>query len=483
MQGNPVYSLPKLTHVDTKHLRLALVEAQWQLRRQKDKPDAHSVLVLVSGIELAGKGEAITQLREWADPRLLMVKANMPQPVNTAQPFWKPYAPHLPAKGQLVVLFGNWYGDLLAAATRAEITQQVFDAQINLMRQFERDLAANGTTIIKCWFDVSWTCLQQRLDGLDSSARKWQNLHGLDWRNKKQYEELKQWQQRMHDDWFVIQGEDIDKRNLQFAHLILDALTTKPLIKKKQTEPWVKAPIPVALLHPSPEKMEKEIYQASKNKLQKQVAALLRKQAKRGPVVIVFEGMDAAGKGDSIRRLVEPLDPREYEIHSIAAPEPFEQRHSYLWRFMIRMPELGGITIFDRSWYGRVLVERVEGLISDEEWQRAYDEINRFEHQLIDQGYTVVKFWLSISEEEQLKRFEDRQDTPHKRFKITDEDWRNRSKWQAYLEAAADMLARTNQSQAPWHVIASNDKYSARVRMLEAIVGQLSNGKELKSTS
>lgn len=477
MHINQPFAVPSLTHVDTKHLRLALVEAQWQLRSEKNKPDARGVLVLVSGIELAGKGEAITQLREWVDPRLLNVKAMMPQTVTTPQPFWKPYAQHTPAKGQVTVLFGNWYGDLLAAAMQDDINQQQFDAQIALMRQFEHDLAANGTTVIKCWFDISWKCLQERLDKLDSSAQKWQHLHGLDWRNEKQYREIQQWRQRFYEDWFVIPGEDADQRDLQFAHLILDALKTKPNTLNASISNWKNAEIPAELLHPSASKLEKESYQANKDKLQKQVAGLLRKQVKRAPVVVVFEGMDAAGKGGSIRRLVEPLDPREYEIHSIAAPEPHELLHPYLWRFMTRMPELGGITIFDRSWYGRVLVERIEGFATEEEWRRAYDEINRFEHQMTEQGYILIKFWLSISNEEQLVRFKERQDTPHKRFKITEEDWRNREKWDGYLQAAADMLQRTSTDNAPWHVIATDDKYTARVQILQAIAKQLTVGK------
>ena len=192
-------------------------------------------------------------------------------------------------------------------------------------------------------------------------------------------------------------------------------------------------------------------------------------------MIVVFEGMDAAGKGGAIKRIVQYLDPREYEIHTIAAPEKYELRHPYLWRFWNKLHSNNEeITIFDRSWYGRVLVERVEGFASAVEWQRAYEEINRFEADLIQSETVVIKLWLAISKDEQAARFKAREETPHKRFKITADDWRNREKWDQYLDAAADMLKRTSSTAAPWHVIANNDKHSARLAVLESILKQLS---------
>ena len=207
------------------------------------------------------------------------------------------------------------------------------------------------------------------------------------------------------------------------------------------------------------------------NKLTKKVADALRYDERK--VIVAFEGMDAAGKGGAIKRIVKKLDPREYEIHSIAAPERYELRRPYLWRFWNKLNDGGKITIFDRTWYGRVLVERIEGFASVVEWQRAYNEINRFEENLVDSQTVIVKIWLAISKDEQEVRFKDREQTPHKRFKITEEDWRNRDKWDDYLKAAADMFERTNTDYAPWYVIATDDKNTARIEVLKAILKQL----------
>lgn len=187
------------------------------------------------------------------------------------------------------------------------------------------------------------------------------------------------------------------------------------------------------------------------------------------PVTVVFEGWDASGKGGAIRRLVSPLDPRHVRVTSFAAPTHDELRHHWLWRFWPALPGWGGMAVFDRSWYGRVLVERVEGFASDEAWERAYDEIREFERMLLTEGMVLVKLWMHISEEEQLRRFEARAADPLKRWKLTDEDWRNREKRPAYLQAVEDMVARTGTRQAPWTLVAADSKRAARVQVLEAV--------------
>ncbi|HEX3054486.1 MAG TPA: hypothetical protein VHP83_27775 [Aggregatilineaceae bacterium] len=197
------------------------------------------------------------------------------------------------------------------------------------------------------------------------------------------------------------------------------------------------------------------------------------------PVMIAFEGWDAAGKGGAIRRLTERLDPRGYVVYPISAPRGDDAEHHYLWRFWRRLPEAGQIAIFDRTWYGRVLVERVEGFCTEEEWRRAYREINEFERQLVDYGVILVKFWLHISQEEQLARFEARQETAYKAWKLTDEDWRNRGKWEQYAEAVEDMLLRTSTTIAPWAVVPANDKFYSRVFVLETVVEALENNLDM----
>ncbi len=454
-------------------LSLDLIEAQYALKDSQDKKNAKSVLILVSGIELAGKGEAVKQLREWLDPRYLKVKADAPKLLSADETFWQSYTRFIPAEGKIVVMFGNWYSDLLSTAMHVAkpLDETLFDAYVEQMRSFEHDLQNNNVHVIKVWFDLSWKSLQKRLDQIDASEQHWHKLHGLDWRNKKQYDTLQSLSQRFTDDWYVIDGEDAERRDQCFAQYILQTLQELPVHQTKVTEKWQQAKVPNELLEPSKQVLDKDQYKDELSKLTKKVADALRYDDRK--VMVALEGMDAAGKGGAIKRIVKKLDPREYEIHTIGAPERYELRRPYLWRFWNKLNDGEKITIFDRTWYGRVLVERIEEYATTVEWQRAYDEINRFEQSLVDSQTIVVKIWLAISKDEQAVRFKEREETPHKRFKITPEDWRNREKWDDYLDAAADMFERTNTDYAPWYVIATDDKNTARVEVLKAILKQL----------
>ena len=454
-------------------LSLQLIEAQYALKNTKAKKNAKSLVILVSGIELAGKGESVKQLREWVDPRYLRVKADPPHLMNTTTPFWQPYVRYMPAEGQMIVMFGNWYSDLLATTLHVSspFDETMFDAYVEQMKQFEQDLKNNHVDVVKVWFDLSWKSLQKRLDKMDASEQRWHKLHGLDWRNKKQYDNVQKLRQRFTDDWLVINCEDEVKRDQAFATHVLEHLKYLPNHPLKVRTKWQQAVVPEVLVQPDSVVLEETEYKAELKKLTKKVAEALRADGRK--TVIVFEGMDAAGKGGAIKRIVKKLDPREYGIFNISAPEKYELARPYLWRFWNKLLEQETISIFDRSWYGRVLVERVEGFASDVQWKRAYDEINRFEKDLSDTQTVVVKFWLAISKEEQEARFKARELTPHKRFKITAEDWRNRGRWDDYLTSAADMLERTNTDHAPWYVIATNDKYSARIQILKALLKQL----------
>ncbi len=228
------------------------------------------------------------------------------------------------------------------------------------------------------------------------------------------------------------------------------------------------------------QKLEPEAYREQLTKLQVRLAALgFQVYKQQRPVILAFEGWDAAGKGGAIKRLTERLDPRGYVVHAISAPRGDDAEHHYLWRFWRRLPEAGQIAIFDRTWYGRVLVERIEGFCREDEWQRAYQEINQFERQLVDFGTILVKFWLHISKEEQLARFETRSDTAYKSWKLTDEDWRNREKWDVYVQAVEDMLLKTSTTVAPWTVVPANDKWFARVCVLKTVVDALERSLDL----
>lgn len=458
---------------DADQINLDLIEAQYALKDTRGKKNAKSLVVLVSGIELAGKGESVKQLREWVDPRYLKVKADPPHLIQPNIPYWQPYARYIPAEGQMIVMFGNWYSDLLATSLHVSkpFDETMFENYLQQMQSFEQDLKNNHVDVVKVWFDLSWKSLQKRLDKIEPSEQRWHKLHGLDWRNKKQYENVQRLRQKFTQDWVIIDCEDEVCRDQQFVEVVLARLKDLPNHPQKMRQKWHQADIPEILTSPNEAALEKDQYKAELKKLTKKVAEALRAEGQK--TVIVFEGMDAAGKGGAIKRIVKKLDPREYGIYNISAPEKYELARPYLWRFWNKLLEDEKISIFDRSWYGRVLVERVEGFATDVEWKRAYDEINRFEKDLVDTQTVVIKFWLAISQEEQANRFKAREETPHKRFKITAEDWRNRKRWDDYLLAAADMLHRTKTEDAPWYIIATNDKYTARLEILKAILKQL----------
>ena len=461
------------TIVDEAQLSFNLIEAQYVLKNTRDQKNGKSVIILVNGIELAGKGEAVKKLRGWVDPRYLRVIADPPMLLNQESPFWQPYSPFIPAEVQMVVMFGNWYSDLLVTALQAAkpLNEVQFDDYVNQMRDFEQDLKNNHVDVIKIWFDLSWKSLQKRLKRMDPVEARWHKINGLDWRNKEQYNNLQKLRQRFTEDWTIIDCEDEKMRDQQFAQTILAALKYCPEHLTKSFTRWQQAVVPKMLLQPENQPMSQQDYKKQLKKLSLKVADALRLDGRRA--LIVFEGMDAAGKGGAIKRIVNHLDPRDYEIHTIAAPERYELRRPYLWRFWTRLLSKEKITIFDRSWYGRVLVERLEGFANEIEWQRAYEEINRFEQTLLNNQTVLIKIWLAISKDEQAARFKAREDTPHKRFKITEDDWRNRKKWPQYLDAASDMFERTSTDCAPWHIIATDDKYTARLAVLRTILKQL----------
>lgn len=519
--------------MDKDALRLALVTAQYALRatRQQTPPTLNKptgLLVLVNGMEQAGKGTAVKQLRQWVDPRLLKVEATVGHAPLSYQPIWQVHTGAMPRHGDVMVYFGNWYADLLYNVMRIATSnnedkkkqsknqkhidknalpiakwQAYLQQQLAELKAFEQDLIANHTRLLKCWFHVDMETLHSRLQ--DSEADP-QFLYQIDWNSKtviEKFNEVAATLLRQQDDWIIIDGDDKSAAADDFCHEVLHAMqmalvssrasTTestekKPPSKTKKSKPKVEqAPfepvkIPKSLTNIDDSKISKSEYNDALAKKQTRLAELLRARQGRH-VVFAFEGMDAAGKGGAIKRLVAALDPREYQIYNIGAPMLYETQHPYLWRFWIKLPNeqtnrVSRIAIFDRTWYGRVLVERVEGFATDEEWQRAYDEINRFESDLTTAGTLVIKYWLAIDKKEQLKRFEARQDTPHKQFKLTDDDWRNRDKWSDYVQSAADMLARTNTKTAPWCIIATNEKRQARLDVLDHAIQQLSEASD-----
>ncbi|WP_372830447.1 ATPase [Psychrobacter maritimus] len=506
-----------LFSMDKDTLRLALVTAQFALRatRQQTPPTINKptgLLVLVNGMEQAGKGTAVTQLRQWVDPRLLKVEATIGDCPLEHQPIWQAHTKALPRHGDVMVYFGNWYADLLYNVMRMATLdednkvkkskdknnnqlkdkalpigqwQDYLKQALTKLQAFEQDLAANQTKLLKCWFHVDIETLQARLN--DDKADP-EFLYQIDWKSKKVVEtfnEVATALLRQQGDWIIIDGDDKSQAAMHFCHQVLQAMQTalassrieesEQLENVKKFEP---VKIPKTLINIDDTEIDKSEYHEALADKQARLAELLRARQGRH-VVFAFEGMDAAGKGGAIKRLVAPLDPREYQIYNIGAPMLYELQHPYLWRFWTKLPNeqidrISRIAIFDRTWYGRVLVERIEGFATDAEWQRAYDEINRFEADLVAAGTIVIKYWLAIDKKEQLKRFEAREETPHKQFKLTDDDWRNRDNWADYVQSAADMLARTDTKDAPWCVIATNEKRQARLDVLDHAIEQLS---------
>ena len=503
--------------MDKDDLRLALVTAQYALRatRQQTPPPANQptgLLVLVNGMEQAGKGTAVKQLRQWVDPRLLKVEATIGYCPLAYQPMWQAHTKALPRHGDVMVYFGNWYADLLYNVMRMATDnknddksskdsqsqdkksdndkvlpiakwQAYLQQQLIKLQAFEQDLVANQTRLLKCWFHVDIETLQERLNDDEADP---QFLYQIDWNNAEivaQFNEVAVTLLRQQDDWIIIDGEDKSQAADHFCHEVLHAMQTalvssrtdsnettkiqsesktQKLESKVDQEPFEPVKIPKLLTDIDDSDVSKSDYQEALAEKQARLAELLRARKGRH-IVFAFEGMDAAGKGGAIKRLVAALDPREYQIYNIGAPMLYESQHPYLWRFWTRLPDeqtnrISRIAIFDRTWYGRVLVERIEQFATDAAWQRAYDEINRFEADLSAAGTLVIKYWLAIDKKEQLKRFEAREETPHKQFKLTDDDWRNRDKWSDYVQSAADMLARTDTEYAPWCVIATNEK-------------------------
>ncbi|MDD1957386.1 polyphosphate:AMP phosphotransferase [Pseudomonas sp. 8209] len=461
-------------------LREALLEAQFELKQQS----RFAVIVLINGIEGAGKGETVKLLNEWMDPRLIEVRTFDQQTDEelARPPAWR-YWRALPSKGRMGVFFGNWYSQMLQGRVHGQFKDAVLDQAINGAERLEKMLCDEGALIFKFWFHLSKKQMKARLKSLkDDPLHSWK-ISPLDWQQSQTYDRFVRFGERVlrrtsrdYAPWHIIEGVDPNYRSLAVGKILLEglqnALKAKALGRQTNIAPLGESIDGRSLLGSLDMtlRLDKNDYQEQLIVEQARLAGLLRdKRMRRHALVAVFEGNDAAGKGGAIRRVAAALDPRQYRIVPIAAPTEEERAQPYLWRFWRHIPARGKFTVFDRSWYGRVLVERIEGFCSQADWMRAYGEINDFEEQLHDAGVVVVKFWLSIDEQTQLERFQEREQIPFKRFKITEEDWRNRDKWDAYSEAVGDMVDRTSTEVAPWTLVEANDKRWARVKVLRTI--------------
>ncbi|MEZ4600107.1 MAG: polyphosphate:AMP phosphotransferase [Syntrophotaleaceae bacterium] len=473
-------------------LREKLLDVQYDLLEKKN----FSVLLLVGGVDCAGKGETVNVLNEWLDTRHLETHAlrELTDEERERPPmfrFWRV----LPSKGKISIFIGTWYSVPLLRNVYGEIGNAELDQYLDRNLRFEQMLCREGCLILKFWLHLSKKAQKERLKELESDPRTRWRVTKTDWQHYKLYDRFRQVSERMlrststpEAPWTVVEGADPRYRYLTIGKMIHEALSRRLendlILPASNSLPLMTTAIDdlriLQILDPNLALPKKE-YRDQLAEWQGRLNRLSRADGFRNlSVVVVFEGYDAAGKGGSIRRIIQALDARFYRVVPVAAPTDEERARPYLWRFWRHLPRRGRFAIFDRSWYGRVLVERVENFCSQADWMRAYGEINDFEEQLIRHQTVVVKFWLSISKDEQLRRFEEREKVGFKRFKITGEDWRNRENWDAYEAAACDMIERTSTEIAPWTLVEANDKSYARIKVLKTLVCRIEdalNGK------
>jgi len=459
------------------------------------------VIIVMEGWDASGKGEAIGRLAAVLDPRGFLVHLiAKPTEDEALRPFLARYWSRLPARGQIAIFDHSWYRRVLDDRVDSNVPDDVWREAYDEIDAFESQLAADGYCIAKFWMHISKQEQKKRFDNLRADpAFAWRVGKG-ELRRRKQWDEYVEAVEEMlartstgQAPWTVVESMCRRYAQVKIMESVMDAMgrtiaSTQARKAAKAAgapvqvvEPTAaveaEAPVP-AVRHSNPLDhadltltLSRKAYSAQVNDLQQRLRrAEYAMYLERMPVVVVYEGWDAAGKGGNIKRLTERMDPRGYEVVPIGAPTPQELAHHYLRRFWIRLPKAGHMTIYDRSWYGRVMVERIEGFATEEEWRRAYQEINEFEHALARFGTVVAKFWIHISPDEQLRRFQERQSIPHKQWKITDEDWRNRDKWEKYYMAVGEMIQRTSTSYARWHIVEGDCKLWARVRALRTLV-------------
>ncbi len=466
-------------HAHELTLRTALLRAQEDLA-DRDFP----VILCIDGPDLTGGDDVFERLHEWFDARFLRSDAyGAPTAHESGYPWLWRYWLNLPPVGTVWLVRRSWTASLIARRSFGELDDATLGPRIAHVQRLERQFAAEGALILKFWLHVDKDTLERRLDKARKKG-KW-TVQEEEWALAKHYDEGRDVARRVLREtdtewapWHVLRGDDRRARDLEVGTRIVQALrhrldashASPPPLELAPARPRAPQLAEVDLDARGPEEAG---YDRLRHDYQARITTAHRKAVqKQAGVVFVFEGWDAAGKGGAIRRLVRAMDAQHYKIFPIAAPDAREKSRPWLWRFWRRLPTRGKVSVFDRSWYGRVLVERVERFASEADWQRAYAETEDFERQLVEHGYLLVKFFLHLSDAEQLRRFEARREVAYKRHKLTDEDWCNREKRGAYEAAVDEMLARTG-SVAPWHVVAADDKHHARLEVLRLAAEEL----------
>ncbi|HUV07433.1 MAG TPA: phosphate--AMP phosphotransferase [Spirochaetia bacterium] len=479
------------------------------------------IIVVFEGWDAAGKGTLINKLMLAMDPRGFTVNpTNPPNEEERLRPFLWRFWINTPELGRIAIFDRSWYGRVLVERIDKIIPKKIRMRAFEEIKAFERQLTDSGCVIIKYFLHISMKEQRRRFKKLEANPSTSWKVAKEDWKHNRQYEKYLRVTEEMlaktetsNAPWTLVEAHDERFATLKLFKTCIDAVegkisqiqrTGSTNREKRKTKAGIQAARKATAVEPASSNpgsdpggftpaglaeelstsllekvdltpaLDREEYQRSLDRYQKRLREIEHEvYLKRVPVIILYEGWDAAGKGGNIRRLVQGMDPRGYEVIPIAAPNDIEKAHHYLWRFWMQIPKAGHIAIFDRSWYGRVMVERVEGFCSEEEWKLAYREINETEEQWAGFGAVLIKFWLQIDKEEQMRRFKDRQQNPYKQWKITDEDWRNREKWELYKRAVDEMLLRTSTPYAPWTIVESNCKWHARIKALKTVIQEI----------
>ena len=475
-----------------------LLVLQQKLRQQGKSP----VLIDFAGVRGAGKGTSVNLLNKWMDARWIVTHAyTEPSDEEAERPkFWR-FWRHMPPRGQIGIHMSGRYSRPLLDYVYGTINQVEFTHELDRINAFEKAQADDGAMVLKFWMHISRDVQKKRLESLENDPlRSWRMLPE-DWKHWEMYDKFIEAAERIisytntgHAPWEIIEGEDFRYRSLRVGeilqqhlerHLMTQDIKEKYLAELRQevdkesvegSESIDSLGIPKTIMDglDLSLKLEKKEFKKQLAHYKARLAHLHQKAVqKKMSTTLVFEGPDAGGKGGAIRRITGALDARYYKVYPFAAPTELENAHHYLWRFWNCVPRAGRMTIFDRSWYGRVLVERIEGFAGDDEWRRAFAEINDFEDQLIEHGVVLAKYWMHISKDEQLRRFEAREQTPHKRWKLCDEDWRNRDKWDDYALAAHEMIQQTSVQRSPWILVENENKHYGRIKVIRTLCDAL----------
>ncbi len=479
-------------------LRQSLLSLQQRLRNEGNFP----VLLDFAGVRGAGKGTSINLLNKWMDARWIVTHAYTEPSDEEAErpPFWRIWR-HLPPKGQIGIHMSGRYSRPLLDYVYGEIDLAELKHLLDRINNFEKDQAEDGAMVLKFWMHISRDVQRKRLESLENDPLRSWRMSPLDWKHWEMYdrfidaaEQIITYTNTGHAPWEIVEGEDYHYRSLRVGEIFQQALerhlmseqyrqkylaemrkemATKFAEEQESNGKQAPSVTIVDTMDFSP-RIDKKTYRKELAVYQARLASLHGEAVhQKKSVLLVFEGPDAAGKGGAIRQITEALDARYYKVYPFAAPTDVENAHHYLWRFWNCIPRAGRLTIFDRSWYGRVLVERIEQFAGDDEWRRAFAEINDFEDQLIEHGIVLIKFWLQTSKDEQLARFKAREETPHKRWKLCDEDWRNRERWDEYAIAAHEMIQQTSVRKSPWVLVSNENKHYGRIEVLKTVCNAL----------